>query len=116
MADRAAELRSELSEVSKAAAVRTSVDAYARASIEFFLWATLSGVCGKLLYDSARPPYAWYPLVLLDLLLIVDVFACYTRAKRLAAAEAHVQARMETLRRELQLDEPWSGGAAGTQP
>ena len=62
-----ADLERELSELQQSTRVRRSVDGFARAALEGFGWAVLAGVCGKLVWDSAQPPYFFYPLALLDL-------------------------------------------------
>lgn len=104
-----AALRAELAEVQKVAAVRHSVDAFARFGVELFVWCIVSGVTGKLLYDSARPPYLWYPLALLCALLLADVVSCWRRGVRLQGEERAVEDRLHALRTSLKLDEPWAG-------
>ncbi len=52
-------------------------DLFARAALEGFLWAILGGVLGKLFWDSVRPPLFFYPLALLDLLLLWDASRHY---------------------------------------
>ena len=53
--DRSA-LEAELATLATHARERRSVDEFARAALEGFLWAVGAGVCGKLLWDSAKPP------------------------------------------------------------
>ncbi|MGZ6143802.1 MAG: hypothetical protein ACXWLM_10715 [Myxococcales bacterium] len=61
----------------------------------------LAGVCGKLLWDSAKPPLFFWPLVLLDLLLLADSVRSYGRARADLRRELKLEARVRELRREL---------------
>jgi hypothetical protein len=100
------ELRAELTQLSAAARERRSVDAFARAALGGFCWAVLAGVCGKLLWDSARPPLFLYPLALLDLLLLWDAARSFLYARRELARELRLEARVEELRELLGIDLP----------
>src|SRR5437868_12096349 len=100
-----APMRQELETLAAAARVRRSVDGFMRAAIEGFLWAVLGGVCGKLLWDSLRPPLFLYPLALLDLLLLWDAVRTYAQARRDLARELKLEARVRELRRDLGIDE-----------
>src|SRR5256885_16101513 len=71
MLDRTA-MERELSTLAAAARQRRSVDLFLRAAVEGFCWAVLSGICGKLLWDSATPPLFFWPLALLVVLLLWD--------------------------------------------
>jgi len=75
-----------------------------RAAIEGFCWAVLAGVCGKLLWDSAKPPLFFWPLALLDLLLLWDAARSYSRARSDLRRELRLEARVRELRRELGID------------
>lgn len=86
-------LNAEHLELARAAKERRSVDLFARAGFDGFGWAILSGVCGKLLWDSARPPLFFYPLALLDLLLLWDA------ARHWALAHAALQREVAILKR-----------------
>jgi hypothetical protein len=97
-------LEAELSQLASAARQRRSVDLYMRAALEGFCWALLAGVCGKLLWDSARPPLVLYPLVALDLLLLGDAVRCYAEARRSLRRELRLEARVRELRAALGID------------
>ena len=103
------ELQEELTQLSLAARERRSVDAFARAALEGFGWAVLAGVCGKLVWDSARPPLFLYPLLVLDLLLLWDGARSFFYARRELQRELRLEARVRELRDLLGVDLP--GGA-----
>ncbi len=94
----------ELSRLAAAARERRSVDAFMRAALEGFAWALLAGVCGKLLWDSARPPLVLYPLALLDGLLLWDAARSYLQARTDLRRELRLEARVRELRAELGID------------
>ncbi len=100
------ELQGELTKLSTAARERRSVDAFARAALGGFCWAVLAGVCGKLLWDSARPPLFLYPLVALDLLLLGDALRSFFYARRELRRELLLEARVAQLRELLGVDLP----------
>ncbi len=91
----------ELEVLAQAARQRRSVDGFMRAALVGFAWAVLAGVCGKLLWDSSKPPLFFWPLALLDLLLLADALRSYLRARRDLARELKLEARVRELRREL---------------
>jgi len=99
-----AQLRDELASVSRQARERRSVDAFTRAAIEGFLAAVLAGVCGKLLWDSARIPLFLYPLALLDALLVWDGARHVQKARADLQRELQVEARLRELRSHLGID------------
>lgn len=99
-------LQKELEVLAAAARERRSVDAFMRAAIEGFCWAVLAGVCGKLLWDSAKPPLFLWPLAVLDLLLLWDAARSYARARTDLRRELRLEARVRELRRELGIDPP----------
>jgi hypothetical protein len=103
MSDKSA-LEQELSQLAAAARERKSVDLYMRAALGGFAWALLAGVCGKLLWDSARPPLILYPLLLLDVLLLVDATRSYLRARANLRRELRLEARVRELRLTLGID------------
>ncbi len=103
MRDRAA-LEEELSTLAAAARRRRSVDLYLRAAIEGFCWAVLSGVCGKLLWDSRRTPLFFWPLALLDVLLLWDAARSWRRAQANLRRELLLEARLRELRSALGID------------
>lgn len=105
MPDQAA-LQKELEVLSAAARERKSVDQFMRAAIGGFVWAVLAGVCGKLLWDSAKPPLFFWPLLLLDLLILWDAARSYLRARVNLKRELRLEARVRELRRELGIDPP----------
>src|SRR6184192_2227170 len=95
--DRAA-LEEEFQRLAAGARERRSVDCFARAALEGFCWALLGGVCGKLLWDSARPPLFFWPLLLLDLLLLWDGLRRYLKAQAHLRRELRLEARVRELR------------------
>jgi len=103
MSDKSA-LEQELSQLAAAARERKSVDLYMRAALGGFAWALLAGVCGKLLWDSVRPPIVLYPLLLLDVLLLVDATRSYLRARTNLRRELRLEARVRELRLTLGID------------
>src|SRR4051795_5284037 len=103
MSDKSA-LEQELSQLAAAARERKSVDLYMRAALGGFAWALLSGVCGKLLWDSARPPLFLYPLALVDLFLLWDAARSYSRARETLRRELRLEARVRELRAVLGID------------
>ena len=103
MHDRTA-LERELSTLAAAARQRRSVDLFLRAALEGFCWAVLSGVCGKLLWDSASPPLFFWPLALLDLLLLFDAILRYREGRENLHRELRLEARVRELRSELGID------------
>jgi hypothetical protein len=103
MRDRAA-LEEELSTISVAARRRRSVDLFLRAALEGFCWALLAGVCGKLLWDSRRPPFFFWPLALLDVALLWDAARTWRRAQASLRQELLLEARLRELRSALGID------------
>jgi hypothetical protein len=99
-----AALKKELEVLAAAARERRSVDAFMRAALEGFAWAVLAGVCGKLIWDSQRPPLFFWPLVLLDLLLLWDAARSYRQGRADLTRELKLEARVRELRRELGVD------------
>jgi len=98
------QLQDELARLADAARARRSVDAFMRAALEGFAWAVLAGVCGKLLWDSLRPPLFFYPLALLDLLLLWDAARSYLQARGDLRRELRLEARVRELRLTLGID------------
>ena len=94
----------ELELLAAAARERRSVDAFMRAALEGFAWAVLAGVCGKLLWDSHKPPLFFWPLALLDLLLLWDAARSYLRARTDLRRELKLEARVRELRQQLGID------------
>ena len=97
-------LQEELAVLSAAARERRSVDSFMRAALGGFAWAVLAGVCGKLMWDSARPPLFLYPLALLDLMLLWDAVRSYRRARTDLRRELRLEARVRELRAALGID------------
>jgi hypothetical protein len=104
-AEQLAALELEHASLQGAARERRSVDLYARAGLEGFVWAILAGVLGKLFWDSARPPKLFWPLALLDLLLLFDAGRCYLRARSALVREVALLARLREVRVLLGIDE-----------
>lgn len=101
-----ADLERELSELQQSTRMRRSVDGFARAAFEGFGWAVVAGVCGKLVWDSAQPPYYFYPLALLDLLLLWDGVRSYSRARADLRREVEELRRLREVRAALGIDPP----------
>ena len=97
-------LQQELAVLSQAARERRSVDRFMRAAIVGFLWAVLAGVCGKLMWDSARLPLFFWPLALLDLMLLWDAARSYLLARTDLQRELRLEARVRELRAALGID------------
>jgi hypothetical protein len=97
-------MQKELEVLAAAARERRSVDAFMRAAIEGFCWAVLAGVCGKLLWDSAKPPLFFWPMALLDLALLWDAARSFLQARTDLRRELKLEARVRELRRELGID------------
>jgi len=100
------QLEAELRRLQECTRARRSVDGFARAALEGFLWALIAGVCGKLLWDSTRPPYFFYPLALLDLLLFWDAARSYARARSDLRREDEALRRLREVRSALGIDPP----------
>jgi len=94
----------ELSTLAAAARQRRSVDLFLRAAVEGFCWAVVAGVCGKLLWDSVKPPLFFWPLALLDLLLLWDAARSYREGRENLRRELRLEARVRELRAELGID------------
>ena len=103
MADRSA-LEQELAVLASAARERRSVDLFLRAAVEGFLWVVVTGVCGKLVWDSATLPAFFWPLLLLDLSLLGDALRSYLRGQTNLRREVRLEARVRELRIELGID------------
>ncbi len=99
-------LEEELRTLAAAARERRSVDGFTRAAIEGFSWGVLAGVCGKLVWDSRMPPLFFWPLALLDLLLLCDAASSYLEARKNLRRELRLEARVRELRAELGIDAP----------
>jgi hypothetical protein len=99
-----AQLRDELESVAEQARERRSVDAFTRAAVEGFLWAVFAGVCGKLVWDSVRIPLFFYPLVVLDGVLLWDAARHFIQARSALAREVRLEARLRELRVRLGID------------
>ncbi|HYR20195.1 MAG TPA: hypothetical protein VEQ15_11925 [Myxococcales bacterium] len=100
------ELEAELRRLQEAARERRSVDGFARAALEGFLWAVLTGVCGKLVWDSARLPLFFHPLALIDVLLLWDGARSYRRARAQLRVEREALSRLREVRVKLGIDPP----------
>ena len=100
------ELEAELRRLQDAARERRSVDGFARAALEGFVWAVLTGVCAKLARDSLRLPFFFYPLALLDAWLLWDSVRWYRRARLRLRLEGAALQRLRQVRSELGIDPP----------
>jgi hypothetical protein len=100
------ELEAELRRLQQAARARRSVDGFARAAVEAFIWAVLTGVCAKLVRDSVRLPLFFYPLALLDGWLLLDAARWYRRAYAQLRLERAALRRLREVRWELGIDPP----------
>ena len=101
-----AALQKEFELLAAGARERRSVGGFMRAAVEGFAWALLAGVCGKLIWDSAKPPPFFWPLAVLDLLLLWDALRSYRQARKDLRRELKLEARVRELRRELGIDLP----------
>ena len=94
----------ELAALAAEARVSRSVDSFARAALQGFVWAVVAGVCGKLLWDSERPPLFFWPLLCFEALLLWDAVSRYRRGKAELRREVAVLARVRALRVVLGID------------
>lgn len=99
-------LEEQLALLASASRERRSVDGFMRAAVEGFVWAIVAGVCGKLAWDSVRLPYFFYPLALLDVLLLWDGAKSYLQARSDLRRELRLEERVRQLRVQLGIDEP----------
>lgn len=100
------ELEGELRRLQEQARTRRSVDRFARAAVEAFVWAVLTGVCMKLVHDSARLPLFFYPLALFDLFLLWDACRQALRGRAQLLEERETLQRLRALRAHLGIDPP----------
>jgi hypothetical protein len=100
------DLEREHCELQESTRMRRSVDGFARAALEGLSWAVLAGVCGKLVWDSPTPPYFFYPLALLDVLLLWDGARAYLRARAHRKLEIVAVRRLREVRAALGIDPP----------
>jgi hypothetical protein len=100
------ELEAELRKLQEASRERQSVDGFARAAVAGFLWIVLSGVCGKLVWDSARLPFFFWPLAALDGFFLWDGVRSWLRARAQLGAERVLLRRLRQVRAELGIDPP----------
>jgi len=103
MEDRTA-LEQELVALASEARERRSVDFFLRAAVEALCWVVVTGVCAKLLRDSARTPIFFWPLLALDLYLLRDGIRSYLRAHEHLSRERRREARLRELRSTLGID------------
>src|SRR3989449_7645415 len=87
-----------------AARPRRSVALFFRAAVEGFCWGLLAAVCGKLLGDSLIPPLYFWPLALLDLLLLWDAVRSYRDGRAHLHRELRLEARVRELRKAMGID------------
>ena len=97
-------MEQELSALAVAASKRKSADLFLRAAVEGLCWALLAGVCGKLLWDSRLPPMFFWPLAVLDLLLLCDAARRYREGRACLRREVQVEARLRQVRAALGFD------------
>jgi uncharacterized membrane protein YfcA len=97
-------LEEELSTLAARSRQRKSVDLFLRAALEGFSWAVLSGICGKLLWDSARIPIFFWVLVFAALYLLWDAVRSYREGRRNLSHEVRMEARVRELRTQLGID------------
>ncbi|HYY51934.1 MAG TPA: hypothetical protein VE755_03625 [Myxococcales bacterium] len=97
-------MEQELSALAVAARERKSADLFLRAAVEGFCWALVAGVCGKLLWDSRVPPLFFWPLAVVDLLLLWDAVRRYREGRASLRREVQVEARLRELRAALGID------------
>lgn len=97
-------LEQELATLVPAARERKSVDLFLRAAIEGFCWVVIIGFCGKLFWDSAKPPLFFWPLAFLDALLLWDALRSYRAGRANLSRELRLEARVRELRTALGID------------
>jgi hypothetical protein len=100
------EVEAELNRLQKVARERHSVDRFARAAVAVFCWLVLTGICAKLAWDSARLPFFFYLLALLDALLLFDAVRSFRRARAELRVEDDALRRLRELRARLGIDPP----------
>jgi hypothetical protein len=100
------DLHSELAELQDRTRARRSVDGFARAAVEGFVWMVLTGVCAKLLHDSKRIPYLFWLLALADLYLLWDAVRSFRRARSELREELVALRRLREVRAALGIDPP----------
>lgn len=105
-------LQTEHEALARAARERRSVDLFARAGFEGFGWAIVGGVGGKLFWDSVRPPLFFWPLALLDLLLLWDAVRSWRGARAALQRELAILGRLREVRVLLGID-PAQDAAGG---
>lgn len=103
-------LQTEHEALARAARERRSVDLFARAGFEGFVWAIVGGVCGKLFWDSVRPPLFFWPLALLDLLLLWDAVRHWRSARTALQRELTILGRLREVRVLLGIDPAQAAG------
>jgi hypothetical protein len=101
-----AALEAEHAQLAPAARTRRSVDSFVRAALEAFAWAIVCGLCGKLVWDSARPPFFFYPLALFALFLLGDAVRSYLKARGELQRELVILRRLREVRVLLGIDPP----------
>jgi hypothetical protein len=94
----------ELSALAAAARKRRSVDLFVRAAVGGLCWALLAGVCGKLLWDSLIPPLYFWPLALLDTLLLWGAVRSYREGRTHLHREVRRESRVRELRKAMGID------------
>jgi hypothetical protein len=97
-------LEEELATLAPTARERRSVDLFLRAAIEAFSWVVITGICIKLFADSARTPLFFWPLSLLDGLLLWDAVRGYREGRASLRRELRLEARIRELRSALGID------------
>jgi hypothetical protein len=100
------ELEAELNRLQGVARKRRSVDRFARAAVAGFCWLVLTGICAKLARDSARLPFLFYTLIVVDVLLLVDAVRSFSRARAELRVENDTLRRLRELRARLGIDPP----------
>jgi hypothetical protein len=99
-----AALEEELAALAPAARARRSVDLFLRGAIECFCWVVITGICIKLFVDSARTPLFFWPLALLDGLLLWDAIRACQDGRAHLRRELRLEARIRELRTALGID------------
>jgi hypothetical protein len=100
------EVEAELNRLQDVARERRSVDRFARAGVAAFCWLLLTGICAKLAWDSARLPFFFYALMLLDALLLFEAVRSFRRARAELRVENDTLRKLRELRARLGIDPP----------
>lgn len=101
-------LESQLEALQQQLATRDSTLHFTHAGIAAMVSMIFGGAAAKLFWDSAKVPYLGFLTAALTLGLIVYGVVRYRRGRASLALELERFAKLESVRRELKLDDPAS--------